>query len=421
MLTREENELLCRVGPGTPMGELIRRFWVPACLSEELPEPDCDPIRVRLLGEDLVAFRDSAGRVGVLDEHCPHRGASLVFGRNEEGGLRCLYHGWKMDVAGAILETPCEPADSRMRFHIKHTAYPVVEQGDVVWVYMGPKDKQPPFPDFEWTLVPNANRVVAKVGNDCNYLQGVEGVVDSSHVDMLHSGRVIMEKLPYVAPTYEVEDQPYGFRYAAIRLPPFRVIGQEDVQLDDPSRSKYVRTSNFVMPFHTLVPPSNYGHMMIFVPIDDEHNWNYSIYYSPDRVIDRTELAERRRSSVGPDLTADHSKLRTAANRYRQDRRAMLEKRSWSGIDANPNQDAAMTESMGPIYDRTRERLGQSDAAVVHMRQRLLGALRAFMAGNEPLGLDQPIPYPAIRSQAIVIPIDADWRAMVPEMAGLPA
>ncbi len=417
-LTREENELLCRVGPGTPMGELIRRYWVPACLSEELPEPDCDPIRIRILSEDLVAFRDSAGRVGVLAEHCPHRGASLFFGRNEAGGIRCLYHGWKLDVAGTILETPCEPAESRMRFHITHTAYPVVEQGDVVWIYMGPKDKQPPFPEFEWTRVPAANRVVAKVRNECNYLQGVEGVVDSSHVDMLHSGRVIMDRLPYVPPRYEVEDTPYGFRYAAIRLPPFRVIGREDVVLDDPSKYKYVRTSNFAMPFHTLVPPSNYGHMMIFVPIDDVTNWNYSIYYSPDRAVDRGELSERRRSTVGPDLTPDHAKLRTAANNYLQDRRAMRERRSWSGIDANPNQDAAMTESMGPIYDRTREHLGQSDAAVVHMRQRLLGALRAFMAGEEPLGLDRPIPYSEIRSQAIVIPIDADWRAQVPEPAG---
>ena len=130
-LTPEENDLLCRVGRGTPMGEMMRRYWVPACLSEELPEPDCDPIRLRVLGEDLIAFRDTEGRAGVMQERCPHRGASLFFGRNEEGGLRCLYHGWKMDVEGNVLETPCEPAESRMRFHIKHEAYPVVEQGDV--------------------------------------------------------------------------------------------------------------------------------------------------------------------------------------------------------------------------------------------------------------------------------------------------
>jgi phthalate 4,5-dioxygenase len=291
----------------------------------------------------------------------------------------------------------------------------------MVWIYMGPKDKQPPFPDFEWTLVPAANRTVAKVGNDCNYVQGVEGVVDSSHVDMLHSGRVIMDKLAYVPPSYEVEDTPYGFRYAAIRLPPFRVIGQDDLVLDDPSKYKYVRTSNFVMPFHSLVPPSNYGHMMMFVPIDDDHNWNYSIYYSPDRVVDRVELKDRRRSTVGPDLNADHTKLRTAANNYLQDRQAMRERRLWSGIDANPNQDAAMTESMGPIYDRTREHLGTSDAAVVRMRQRMLDAVRAFMDGAEPLGLERPIPFEQIRSQAIVIPIDADWRANVPEPVGAPA
>src|SRR5687767_3805506 len=166
------------------MGELIRRCWVPACLSEELPEADCDPIRLRLLGEDLIAFRDSGGRVGVLGEHCPHRGASLFFGRNEEGGLRCLYHGWKIDVTGNILETPCEPAESRMRFHIKHEAYPVVEAGDVIWVYMGPKEKQPPFPNWAWTRLPSANRAIGKINYECNYLQATEGAIDHLHSDV---------------------------------------------------------------------------------------------------------------------------------------------------------------------------------------------------------------------------------------------
>src|SRR5438876_10193039 len=186
MLRHEENELLTRVGRGTPMGEMIRRFWVPACLSEELPEPDCDPIRIRLLGEDLIAFRDTDGRAGVMQERCPHRGASLFFGRNEEGGLRCLYHGWKVDVTGKVLDTPCEPAESMMKQMVRHAAYPVIERGDVVWAYLGPLEKQPAFPDYWWTQVPANQRAVGKVDYQCNYLQGLEGVTDGSHSGVLH-------------------------------------------------------------------------------------------------------------------------------------------------------------------------------------------------------------------------------------------
>jgi phthalate 4,5-dioxygenase oxygenase subunit len=412
VLTPEENELLTRVGRGTPMGTMMRRYWIPACLSSELPEPDCDPVRVRLLGEDLVAFRDSDGRVGLLGERCPHRGASLFYGRNEDGGLRCLYHGWNFDVSGRVLDTPCEPPGSTFKDRLRHTAYRVHEQGDMVWAYMGPPELEPPFPDFEWTLVPSENREIAKVENDCNYLQGVEGVVDSSHVDILHSGIALMRKETYIPPTYEVEDTPYGFRYGATRMPPFRVIGRDDGGPKDQDGLKYVRTSCFVAPFHTLVPPSNHGHMMIFVPIDDEHNFNYSIYYSTGKAIDRAEMAERRRSAVGPDLHSDGTKVRTMANNYLQDRAAMRAKKHWSGIAANPNQDAAMTESMGFIYDRSEEHLGYSDLAVQHMRRRMLDAVRQFTQGGAPLGLDNPIQHREIRSHAMVIPQDAPWNTV---------
>src|SRR2546428_3078128 len=192
VLSPEENNLLTRVGQGTPMGEMIRRFWVPACLSEELPEPDCDPIRVRLLGEDLIAFRDTEGRAGVMQERCPHRGASLFFGRNEEGGIRCLYHGWKVDVDGKVLDTPCEPAESMIKHHVVHAAYPVVERGDVVWAYLGPKEKQPPFPNYWWTNVPASQRVVGKIDYACNYLQTVEGTVSDGHNAALHAGFTLM-------------------------------------------------------------------------------------------------------------------------------------------------------------------------------------------------------------------------------------
>jgi len=409
VLTPEENELLTRVGRGTPMGTMMRRYWIPACLSSEISEADGDPARVRLLGEDLVAFRDSHGNVGMMVERCPHRGASLFFGRNEKGGLRCLYHGWKFDTEGRVLDTPCEPPGSTFKDRLLHTAYPTQERGDMIWAYMGPGEP-PPFPEFEWTAVPTANREIAKVENDCNYLQGVEGVVDSSHVDILHSGIALMREEAYIPPSYEVEDTPYGFRYGAIRMPPFRVIGRADLGVQAQAGHKYVRTSCFVAPFHTLVPPSNHGHMMIFVPIDDEHNWNYSIYYSRDREIDRAEMADRRRSAVGTDLNRDGTKVRTLANGYLQDRAAMRANKHWSGIDANPNQDAAMTESMGAIYDRSQEHLGYSDVAVQHMRRRMLEGLRHFMGGGEPIGLDSAVRHREILSHAMVIPEDAPWQ-----------
>jgi phthalate 4,5-dioxygenase oxygenase subunit len=219
-----------------------------------------------------------------------------------------------------------------------------------------------------------------------------------------------MREEAYIPPTYDVEDTPYGFRYGATRMPPFRVIGRDDVRLDDQSGLKYVRTSCFAAPFHTLVPPSNHAHMMIFVPIDDEHNWNYSIYYSRDRAVDREEMADRRRSAVGPDLHPDGTKVRTAGNNYLQDRAAMRANRHWSGIAANPNQDAAMTESMGPIYDRSQEHLGYSDLAVQHMRRLMLDAVRRFMAGEQPIGLDPSIRFEEICSHAMVIPEDSPWN-----------
>ena len=192
MLSREDNELITRVGPGTAMGEMFRRYWVPACLASELPEPDCNPIRVRLLGESLVAFRDSHGRIGLLYENCSHRGASLYLARNEQGGLRCLYHGWKYDVEGNVLDTPCEQPGSVIRDRVKHVAYPVEERGGVVWAYLGPREKKPAFPDFQWTLVPASNRTVKKVLEECNWLQSLEGAMDPPHPMVLHDGRDIM-------------------------------------------------------------------------------------------------------------------------------------------------------------------------------------------------------------------------------------
>jgi phthalate 4,5-dioxygenase oxygenase subunit len=338
-----------------------------------------------------------------VEETCSHRGASLWLGRNEEGGLRCLYHGWKIDVDGNVLDTPCEPAGSSFKDRVKHRAYGTHEQGDMVWVYMGPREKRPPFPSFEWTLVPDPNRSIAKVREECNYLQGVEGTVDSSHGDSLHSGldTLILKSAPLsmdTAPRFEMRDMPYGFVYAAIREP-----------VEEPEKYNYVRTTNFVFPSHAIVPPRGFGHIHMFVPIDDEHTWDYSIYYSQNRRIDHGETLQRRRSVPGADLLPEGRKIRNMENRFLQDRVAMRERRSFTGIPANTNEDMAVQESMGPLYDRTREHLGASDAAVIWLRRRMLEAVQAFERGQDPPGLEPDLAYEEVRSYHKLLPTEIPW------------
>ncbi|MBV8714768.1 MAG: Rieske 2Fe-2S domain-containing protein, partial [Chloroflexi bacterium] len=277
MLSREENLLLCQTGPETPMGKLMRRYWLPALLSEELVEVDGEPLQVRLLGENFVAFRDTNGRVGFLDENCPHRGASLAYARNEECGLRCIYHGWKVDADGQVVDMPTEPATSTFRNRLRHPAYPTREAGDVVWVYLGPPEHEPPFPDWEWTRAPRAQRGASKIFEDCNYAQGVEGTIDSAHSDYLHSSDIRGRPKDH-APRLEAVDTLYGFKYAAVRAP--------DVDAD---LYKYVRLTLFVAPFYAFIPPFRQGRLasdsdtpgevavqQAFVPIDDEHTWFFT-------------------------------------------------------------------------------------------------------------------------------------------------
>jgi phthalate 4,5-dioxygenase len=412
MLTVEDADLIMRTGPGTPMGELIRRTWVPCCLSEELTEPDCDPIRIRLLGEDLVAFRDGDGHVGVMEERCPHRQASLFFGRNEEGGIRCLYHGWKIDVHGNVLETPCEPADSRMRFHIKHRAFPVVEQGDVVWIYMGPKENQPPFPNYWWTMVPADQRCVGKIDYACNYVQSIEGAIEHIHGDVLHSGHELMgwneaqlaglDKRYYgfrpAARLYENQDTPYGFRFAGIKL------------LDDDQKAIHI--TPFIVPFHILLSTS--PHM--FVPMDDEHCWYFDVRASATRKVDRERELRERGEVVGVDVDAQHRKLRTLENNFLQDRQAMREKKehwSFSGIPwGKPHQDMAVIESMGPLTNWAKEHLGVADVVILGMRQCLVDAVKRFAETGEVAEVDPSVPLDRVRGESAVIPADAPWQEL---------
>jgi phenylpropionate dioxygenase-like ring-hydroxylating dioxygenase large terminal subunit len=418
MLAREDNALLTGVGPGTPMGATLRRYWLPALLAWELPEPDCPPVRVKLLGEELVAFRDTAGQLGLLDEYCPHRRVSLFFGRNEECGLRCVYHGWKFDVAGRCVDMMNEPEDLSFKHKIRTTAYPMVEVGGVIWAYMGPPELQPPLPNFAWTQMPATHRHVSKVIQESNWLQGLEGGVDTSHAPILH--RVLTANTtrpgfrpadPFVrgkAPTLVVDLTDYGYQYAGIRpLPP------DDV---------YIRTYQFVLPFHQIRPsrtegglPAVAGH--IWVPMDDEntmvYNWEYSATDAPLTEADRLE----RRLGNGPedvDQTTFRSR-RHRGNNYLLDRRVQKTE-SFTGIDGVNVQDRALQESMGPIVDRSREHLGPADKAIIQARRLLLQAVKAVGEGGTPRGIKPT--YYAVRATEGVVPREANWRdILTPEMA----
>ena len=421
VLTHEENALLCRVGAQTPMGRMVRRYWIPAITSDEL-EPSGAPKRVRLLGEDLVAFRAGDGRVGLVDEFCPHRGASLVLARNEDCALRCIYHGWKIDPAGRVLETPAEPEESSFAERVRAVAYPTREAGGLVWAYMGPAGLEPGFPAFEWTAIPDAHRLIFKAQTECNWVQAMEGALDSSHTPILHGNAIVpgaVTRTVYQGdqridrptadkrPRLEVETTPYGMRYAAIRKP-----------LVDPETTKYVRVTLFVAPvFVTFPAPDGFVYMQIFVPIDDQHTMFYFVQCRYDTPFDRDEETRRRfRAGMRLQLDLDENfrRAQRRENNWLQDREAMQQPDgSFSGIFGVQAQDMAVQESMGPIYDRHREHLGASDAALIRMRRLLIDAARAFAERDAPpLGLAERVAYHQLRSEEKLIPIDAPWQSV---------
>ena len=415
MLTKEENELLCRVEGAAPMGQLMRRHWTPVCLIEEVAEPDGAPVKARAFGEDLVVFRDSDGRVGVMDEYCPHRRASLVFGRNEEGGLRCLYHGWKMDVEGNVLEMASEPAASCMAAKVKHTAYPTKEWGGMVWAYMGPRETMPEFQPPSWAPTADTRVAIAKVIIPCNWAQILEGAIDSAHSSSLHSSDMVPARVEGAeatantwlrpstdkAPRMQVQHTDYGFRYAALRRP-----------LKDAATHDYVRSTVFVAPATALIPPNNlYNVANINVPMDDTTTAFYFIAWghasqTPETETWRKFLGQR----IGVDLDEKYVPLRNRDNLFWQDRQAM-KAGNFTGITGFPNQDIAMWVTMGPIADRSHDRLGASDLAIVEFRRRMLDAVRAVQDGKPAIGTgDSAIPASVCAYQAIVLKT-TDWRS----------
>ena len=413
MLSREDNARLTKVGLGTPMGTTMRRYWIPALLAWELPEPDCPPVRVKLLGEDLIAFRDTRGTLGLLDEYCPHRRASLFFGRNEDCGLRCVYHGWKFDTTGQCVDMMNEPEELGFAHKIETTAYPMVELGGVIWAYMGPPALQPPLPQFAWTEMPASYRHVSKVIQETNWLQGLEGGIDTSHAPILH--RVIAPGSrrpgfkpanPFVrgkAPRLVVDLTDYGYQYAGIRP-----LDEADV---------YIRTYHFILPFHQIRPsrtdgdaPAVAGH--IWVPMDDEttmvFNWEYSATSEPLSDEDRLE----RRLGNGPadvDQTTFRSR-RNPLNNYLLDRHVQKTE-TFTGIDGINAQDRAIQESMGRVVDRSREHLGPADKAVIQARRLLLQAVTTVEQGGTPRGINPT--YYGLRASEGVVSRDANWREIL--------
>jgi phthalate 4,5-dioxygenase len=393
MLRPEDNKLITEVGPGTPMGELFRRFWLPVVASEDMEDPDGAPVRLRILGEDLVAFRDTDGKVGVLSAYCPHRRANLFYARNEEGGLRCVYHGWKFDVTGRCLHIPSEPARSNFKDKVRAPGYPTQERGGLVWAYMGPPDKQPEFPEYEWAEVPANQRVISASLVECNWLQTLEGDIDTAHVSFLHRtlnpsttlkwARFVENFTEYVtkdrSPSLTVKSTDYGFVYGGRR------VGGED--------DYYWRFSHWLVPSTSETPGSAERPGRIVVPIDDRNSMSFSFVWHPHRALSAEEAIANGRNNgqpLHPWELADGYVIDTRRsplnrdNDFKIDRHVQRTKRFSGILGTPPEEDRAMTETMEPVLDRSKEHLGTSDIAIIAMRRRLIKMARDLAEGVEP-------------------------------------
>jgi phthalate 4,5-dioxygenase len=413
-----DSEDLTRIGPGTVMGGLMRQYWLPAAMSSEV-EADGAPLRLLLLGEQLIAFRDSSGRVGVMDHRCPHRCASLFLGRNEEGGIRCTYHGWKYDVEGNCVDTP-NLADPNFKNRIRAKAYKTVERNGLVWVYMGERQEAPPpLPLIEATLLPESDVTISFVQRECNWLQALEGDIDTSHFGFLHAGAIdpadVAEDSLFRftvtnrAPDYDVADTPAGTMYAAYR--------------EAAPGKTYWRFANFMMPFWTQTPQGAFAlhlHNRAWVPMDDHHTMFVSLTWKqhppsigPDK-HGRIMPGFKRVFDYLPNETGWYGRWRLdrrPENDWLIDREAQKTGGNYSGIDGIHAQDQAITESMGPITDHLFEHLAPSDRMIMATRRRLLQAARALAKdGTVPPGVDDPQIMHAVRSGDFVTEAKLGWR-----------
>ncbi len=406
MLSAEDNDILTRIGAGMPMGELMRRYWIPALLAEELKEPDGKPVRLRLMGEDLVAFRDTKGRVGLLEEQCPHRRASLALALNAECGLRCIYHGYKFEVDGRCVDAPTEPANSAVLAGVSAKAYPTREAGGVIWTYMGPAAEQPAFPEFEFLNMDAVHSVPFKVLGECNYAQMVEGTVDSAHAGILHKRNPwgaagVMDFEKDLAPKIDVEPTAYGMRYAGLRD-----MGDGRMQ---------ARVTQVVHPFITFIPPGNgVGTTRrlanAFVPRDDYSTWHFQWFFDREKPID----VAFRINEGGHWVDENFRKLRNRDNWYLQDRE-MMKSGAMAGIAGILTQDHAVGETQGLILDRTKEKLGNSDLAVVAWRRQMIRAARTLAeTGQAPSVLKSNMPWRKLESATVFYPANDSWKDHFP-------
>ena len=447
MLSKQDNEILCRVGPGTMMGNLLRRYWTPALLSSELREPDGPPVRVRLLGEDLIAFRDTTGAVGLVANACPHRGASLFFGRNEEAGLRCVYHGWKFDTTGACTDMPSEPAESNFKNKVRVQAYPTHESGGVIWTYMGPAETMTAFRNFGTDDLPRDEWRAARTFSSCNWVQSMEGNMDTAHISWLHQYFGILDtpddgsdRPGYPtnamswkfwawdrAPRLEVEDTWYGYKYAGIRT--------------TPNGNTHVRISAFCIPYTTFVATTPFGVLNgLFVPADDETCWRWNFQTTSMRgLID--DPIFRNGSLLGPSqpagqpygfLVAANSGQQNAGvtpmqrptgnntmadREWRPDNDYLIDRdvqrtKLYTGIPNFVSQDMMVTESAGAIWDRSQEHLGTTDRSIIKLRSVLIDAAKDLAKGIEPPAVDPTLPYRSIRSAEKILAPGEDWRIL---------
>lgn len=413
MLSKADNYLMCRVEEDQPMGVVLRRFWMPACLLEEIPLSGEGPVRVRLVGERLIAWRNAAGEIGVMAEACAHRGASLMLARDEGDGLRCIYHGWKTDVRGHVGEMPGEPKNSRMCGRVNSKSYPCVAAGGLLWVYLGP-GAPPPLPRFPWMDLPSSHFVVRKTIYGVNFVQSLEGSLDSAHSDFLHSsetsasGDYDQDKVhddgrrsrpsTDTSPEIDVRDTEFGFVYGAIRK-----------AIADPEKLSYVRATAFALPFYSMIPPV---YMQASVPLDTENTAMYLVWYDTEHPLSPVEVKAHESFlglRMGHDLLADYRRPGREENRWLQDRAGMHAGKTYTGLYGTTMQDIAVQESMGAIQDRASEHLGMTDKAIVHLRRKLLAMARQVHDGKE---LDLPsltCDYGKVRSAAAVISRGEDW------------
>ncbi|HEX4829725.1 MAG TPA: Rieske 2Fe-2S domain-containing protein [Trebonia sp.] len=430
MLKANDNEILTRVGPGTPMGDLLRRYWTPACLSAEIPDAGGPPARVRLLGENLVAFRDTRGRVGLLQENCPHRGASLYFGRNEDAAIRCVYHGWAFDADGRCVDMPSEPVPFCGKVRLR--AYPVRESGGIVWTYMGPKESMTPFRDFGTEASDTGagstegapEFLAAKQHTACNWVQAMEGNLDTAHISHLHQFQGV-DDIPddgsdqpgYPAsamswrfwrhdraPRLEVQETWFGYRYAGIRT--------------TPAGHAHVRVTAYALPYSTMVASIPFSESQtLFIPIDDENCWRYALV--PRARRNPHGLGGANLFAVAPfstPITTERNgiipRLYTAGNDYQIDRAIQMDASAgtFSGVSDFVSQDLMVTESMGPIYDRTQEHLGSTDKAISRMRHILISAARNLAEGKEPPAVTGD--FRSIRGAEKILEPGEDWRVL---------